>query len=47
MAKAEDGDPIRTKSGDMWNEPSEDELVPYVSKEDLAANSTFLVLGPD
>ena len=38
LARAEvaAGGPIRTESGDIMNDPSDDEPIPYVSREDLA-----------
>ena len=47
MAKAVDGGPIRPGSREITNEPSDDELVPAVSKEDSAAQSSFPILGSD
>ena len=44
-AKSKVGEPIRTESGDIMNELSDDERPPYVSREDLATNSSFPLLG--
>ena len=38
------GWPIRAESGDATDEPSEDELIPYVSRDDLASHSSFPIL---
>ena len=41
MAKVADAGTIRTDSGDITNEPSDDDAISYVSTEDLAAHSRF------
>ena len=45
LAKAEvvDGGPTRTESEDVMNELYEDELIPFVSREDLAAHQPLPV----
>ena len=41
LAKSEGGEPIRTESGYITNEPSDDELIPYVPREALATHSSL------
>ena len=43
-AKTEAGGPIRTGSGDIMNEHSDDEFIPDDSRENLAAYSSFPLL---
>ena len=47
MAKIADGGPIRTERGGIMNEPSDDELASYASKDDLAAHSIPLFWDSD
>ena len=44
-ARVVDGGPIRTKTGEILSEASDDELVPAVSEEDLDAHSSCPFVG--
>ena len=47
MTGAAAGGPIRTESCDITNEPSDEELIPCVSREDLAARSSSKISDSD